>query len=52
MTKLSSRSYLFTVGILVTFVVFVIDVVTPIGIEIWVFYLPVLLLMVFSSSIR
>src|SRR5580698_9464826 len=50
--KFSPRSYFFSAGIVVTFSVFLLDVVTPIGIEIWVFYLPVLLLMVFSSSIR
>ena len=52
MTKRLLRFSLFNFAVLVSLVVFITDALTPVGIEIWVFYLPVILSLVFSNSTR
>jgi PAS domain S-box-containing protein len=52
MLKIASRYSSFILACLAILAVFTVDSMTPLGIEIWVFYLPIILSMVFSNSAR
>ena len=48
----ASRFFLFALGCMAILAVCTVDLLTPLGIEIWVFYLPIILSMVFLNSSR
>lgn len=52
MGAITSRHVISALSCVVILLVFIVDVATPIGIEIWVLYLPVILALVFSNGVR